>query len=290
MEHKAGFVTIIGKPNVGKSTLMNSLIGNDLSIVTPKAQTTRHRIKGIANGDDYQIVFSDTPGILKPAYKLHEKMLHAVDESFQDVDIVLFVVEAGEKKLETDIEEKIKKSSAPLFIVINKIDTSEQAALEEAINFWENGLHPKEIIPVSAKENFGVDVLLSKLVSYLPESPPYYNKEDLSDRNTRFFVSEIIREKILMNYGKEIPYSCQVSVNEYKETKTIDRIFCEIYVVRESQKAILLGHKGEAIKKLGTLSREKIEKLVGKKVYLELTVKVKDDWRNNDNLLNKFGY
>ena len=288
--HKAGFINIIGKPNVGKSTLMNKLIGQDLSIVTHKAQTTRHRIKGIANGEDYQIVFSDTPGILKPVYKLHEKMMDAVNSSFTDADLVILLVEVGEKNVDEDVAAKLKTLDVPLFVVINKIDRSDQEHVEHSSELWKNIFNPKEIIPVSALENFGVDELLKKIIEYLPESPPYYDKEDVTDKSVRFFVTEIIREKVLLNYQKEIPYSVEVAVIDYKESKDIHVIRCEIYVARESQKAIILGNKGDAIKRLGTQSRKKIEEMVGTKVFLDLTVKVKDDWRDNDNLLKNFGY
>jgi GTP-binding protein Era len=288
--HKSGFVTIFGKPNVGKSTLMNCLIGEKLSVVTPKAQTTRHRIKGILNHEDYQIVFSDTPGILKPAYKLHERMMKAVDATFVDADVAVFVVEVNEYKLGDEIADRLRNLLAPLIIVINKIDTSDQNILETRVAFWENELHPAAIIPVSAAECFNVESLRNAILSFLPEGPAYFSKEDLSDRNIRFFVTEIIRAQLLLQYKKEVPYSCEVSVIEYKESPEIDRIRCEIYVDRESQKAILLGHKGEAIKRLGTEARKRIEQLVGKQVFLELTVKVRGDWRDDEKQLDKFGY
>lgn len=293
MNHKSGFVNIIGRPNVGKSTLMNRLVGQELSIVTPKAQTTRHRIKGIISTEDYQIIFSDTPGILKPAYKLHNKMMESVEHSFSDADVVILVVEVGEKKTSEEVLNIFNKkgeTKQPLFVVINKIDLSDQVTLEKVVEFWNQQLHPKEIIPVSALENFNLDVLLKKIIEYLPENPPYFSKDELTDRSERFFVSEIIREKILLNYQKEIPYSTEVAIDSFKESETIIRIYAIIYVMRESQKAILLGHKGDAIKRVGTQSRIQLEKFLNKKVYLELTVKVSDDWRNNEQQLKRFGY
>ena len=294
--HKSGFVNIIGKPNVGKSTLMNKLIKQDLSIVTHKAQTTRHRIKGIVSGTDYQIVFSDTPGILKPAYKLHTKMMETIDHSFTDADLVILVVEAGEKKADEEVLKKIKKINVPLFVVINKIDLSDQEKLEEAFTRWnslplgEGRGGASEIIPISALEDFNLDALLKKIIEYLPEGPAYFSKEDLTDRNERFFVTEIIREKILLNYKKEIPYSTEVIINEFKDSKDIARIYAVIFVMRESQKAIILGHKGEAIKRIGIQARKKIEDMLGKQVHLELTVKVSDNWREDENQLKRFGY
>ncbi len=290
MKHQSGFVAIIGKPNVGKSTLMNRLIGENLSIVTAKAQTTRHRIKGILNSTDYQIVFSDTPGILKPAYKLHQRMMDTVDSTMIDADVAMLVVEANEKLLSEDVSARIRKLEIPLIIIINKIDTVDQETLEQKVSYWKNELNPKAIIPVSATEGFNIESIVTTLLEFIPEGEPYFDKEDLSDRNLRFFVAEIIREKLLMFYQKEVPYSCEVSIIEYREQPDIDRIRCEIYVDRESQKAIILGHKGEAIKRLGTESRHKIEKLLGKHIYLDLTVKVKSDWRDDERMLDQFGY
>ena len=291
MSHKSGFVNIVGKPNVGKSTLLNSLVGQDLSVVTPKAQTTRHRIKAILNSDEYQIVFSDTPGIMKPAYKLHEKMLHAVEETFTDADLILFVTEFGDRKLEEDLAVKLKNRHVPLFVLLNKVDKGNQEEVEAAVQLWKELLDPEVVLPVSALHNFHLDVLLNKILEVLPEGPAYFDKdEDISDRNTRFFVTEIIRGRILQQYQKEVPYSVEVIVTEYKESPEIDRIKVVIYCARESQKAILLGHGGAAIKKLGIDSRKKIEEFVGKQVYLETTVKVADDWRDNDKMLKRFGY
>ncbi len=290
MKHKAGFVNIIGKPNVGKSTLMNKLIGENLSAVNPKAQTTRHRIKGIINADDYQIVISDTPGIMKPAYKLHEKMLNAVDETFSDADVMIYVAEIGEKDIELNLKEKLSQLKAPLFLVLNKMDTTDQHGLENAIEHWKNVLNWTELIPVSALHQFNIDYIIEKILKYLPESPPYYDKEQLTDRDERFFVTEIIREKILSLYQKEIPYSAQVMIDYFKDEPTISKIGATIFVTRESQKAIILGHKGEAIKRLGTLARKRMEEFLNRKVYLELTVKVNDNWRDDDKALKKFGY
>ncbi len=291
MSHKSGFVNIVGKPNVGKSTLLNALMGQDLSVVTPKAQTTRHRIKAILNHENYQVVFSDTPGIMKPAYKLHEKMLHAVEETFTDADLILFVTEFGDKKLEEDLAVKLKNRHVPLFVLLNKVDKGNQEDVEAAVQLWKELLDPEIVLPVSALHNFHLDVLLNKIIEVLPEGPAYFDKdEDISDRNTRFFVTEIIRGRILQQYQKEVPYSVEVIVTEYKESPEIDRIKVVIYCARESQKAILLGHGGAAIKKLGIDSRKKIEEFVGKQVYLETTVKVADDWRDNDKMLKRFGY
>lgn len=290
MTHKAGFVNIIGKPNVGKSTLLNALIGENLSIVNPKAQTTRHRIKGILNSDNYQIIFSDTPGIMKPAYKLHEKMLDAVDETFSDADVMLYVAEIQEKNIESDLLSKLGSLNIPVFLVLNKMDKVDQAFLEKAIEHWKTIFAWSEIIPVSALHNFNTDFITDKILQHLPESNPYFDKEQLTDRNERFFVSEIIREKILALYEKEIPYHAEVAIDFFKDEKKITRIGALIFVARESQKAILLGHKGQAIKKLGTEARLKIEAFLGRKVFLELTVKVSADWRENENQLKRFGY
>jgi len=289
--HKSGFISIVGKPNVGKSTLLNAFIGEELSIVNPKAQTTRHRIKGILNHDDYQIIFSDTPGIMKSAYKLHDRMLKAVNETFEDADLVLFVTEVKDRTIEEELRTRLMKLEVPLYVIINKVDTSDQEGVEEASKHWQELLNPKAVFPISALHKFYIDVLLQNIVDGLPEGPAYYGKDDeLSDRNTRFFVSEIIRERVLHLYQKEVPYAIEVIVTDYKENETIDRIYTTIYCERESQKAILLGHHGAAIKKLGVESRKKIEELVGKQVYLELTVKVADDWRNDDRHLRNFGY
>jgi len=291
MSHKSGFVNIIGKPNVGKSTLLNALMGQDLSVVTPKAQTTRHRIKAILNHEDYQVVFSDTPGIMKPAYKLHERMLHSVEETLTDADVVLYVTELKDRNIDDDLLFKLQGLLSPLYVLINKVDTGEQAAVVAAVEHWKNILNPAMVLPVSALHKFQLDVLLDKIVNVLPEGPAYFDKDqDISDRNVRFFVTEIIRGQILQQYQKEIPYSVEVVVDEYKESPEIDRMRVLIYCARESQKAILLGHKGAAMKKLGTDSRKKIEEFIQKKVYIEITVKVADDWRDDDKMLKRFGY
>lgn len=290
MAHKAGFVAIIGKPNVGKSTLMNKLIGEQLSVVTPKAQTTRHRIKGILNAEDYQVVFSDTPGIMKPAYKLHKRMMDSVDATIIDADIAMLVVEVNEKSLSEEVATRLQKLEVPLLIIINKIDTADQEKLETSANYWKELLNPVAIIPISATEEFNIVQITDTILKYLPEGPAFFSKDDLSDRNVRFFVAEIIREKLLVLFKKEVPYSCEVVITDYKEEAEIDRIRCEIYVDRESQKAILLGHKGEAIKRLGTEARKKIEAFLNKHIYLDLTVKVRGDWRDDEKQLDKFGY
>lgn len=270
---------------------MNALMGESLSIVNPKAQTTRHRIRGILNAADYQLVFSDTPGIMEPSYKLHYRMLDAVKETFEDADLVLFVTEVKDRSLNQEVKQQLEFSSAPLFVLINKVDTSTQEEVEAAVEHWQKELQPDKIFPISALHQFYTDVLLQAIIDKMPEAPPYFEKgEEVSDRNVRFFVSEIIRERILTLYQKEIPYSVEIAVTGYKEAAEIDRIYVTIFCERESQKAILLGHQGKAIKKLGIESRKKIEEFTGKKVHLELTVKVADDWRNNERMLRDFGY
>lgn len=290
MNHKAGFVNIIGKPNVGKSTLMNALIGQKLSVVNPKAQTTRHRIKGIINGDGYQIVFSDTPGIMKPAYKLHEKMLDAINTTFTDADIMIYVAEIGEKDIDADLKEKLSHLNIPLFLILNKMDKTDQFWLEKIIEHWKTILKFDEIIPVSALHKFNTGFIIDKIINYLPEAEAFYDKEVLTDRNERFFVTEIIREKILTLYQKEIPYSTEVVIDYFKDEPSISKIGATIFVSRESQKAILLGHQGAAIKRLGTHARKRMEEFLGRKVYLDLTIKVNDNWRDDDKALKRFGY
>lgn len=294
MAHKAGFVNIIGKPNVGKSTLMNAMVGEKLSIVTSKVQTTRHRIIGIINGDDYQLVFSDTPGIIdEPSYRMQEGMMQFVDGAFMDADVIVYVSEVGEKldsPFLQGIIAKLQKAKVPVLVVINKIDLTTPEALEEFVDGWSKQVPKAEILPVSALHKLNADVLLKKLVSLMPESPPYYPDDQLTDKSERFFVSEIIREKILLQYSKEIPYSVEVVVEEFKEEPNIIKIRAVIFVMKESQKAIILGHQGKAIKRMGTEARKDIEEFVQKKVFLELTVKVNKDWRDNDNQLKKFGY
>ena len=288
--HKSGFVSIIGHPNVGKSTLMNALVGEKLSIMNPKAQTTRHRIMGIANGDDYQIVFSDTPGILNPKYKLQEKMMDFVESSFSDADIMLFITEPEDIFDTESTFQKLRNLEIPVLIAINKADLSQQEEIESLINQWKERVPKAEIHIISALYKHNIEGLFTRLLEILPESPPYYSKDDLSDRNVRFFVSELIREQILRNYSKEIPYSVEVVIEAYQETPTLDRISALIYVERDSQKAIIIGHKGEAIKRCGIYARKDIEKFIGKQIFLEMFVKVKKDWRNNDNMLKGFGY
>ncbi|MFA8449797.1 MAG: GTPase Era [Bacteroidales bacterium] len=290
MSHKAGFVNIIGKPNVGKSTLMNALVGERLSIITSKAQTTRHRIMGIVNSEDFQIVYSDTPGIVKPSYKLHNSMMQFVKTALLDADIILLIIDIKDKDTDFNYLEKVKKSKLPVIIVINKIDLSSQEEVKECIEVWKEQIPEASIIPASALEKFNLDSLFDKLVELLPENPPYFPKEEMTDKPMRFFVSEIIREKILLNYKKEIPYSVEIEVESYKETADIIHISVIIYVARDSQKGIIIGHQGKAIKKIGIESRKDIEEFVGKKVFLETRVKVLKDWRDNDNQLKRFGY
>jgi len=290
MSHKSGFVNIIGKPNVGKSTLMNGLVGEKLSITSHKAQTTRHRIRGIVSGEDFQIVYSDTPGIIKPAYLLQDKMMDTIKGAFTDADIILFVIEVGEKDPEEGVIEKLKSCNVPVFLLLNKIDLSTQEEVEAHVAHWSALMSFKEIIPVSAKEKFNLDVVMKLLVENLPDSPPYFPKEDLTDLSERFFVSEIIREKIFYNYQKEIPYSSEVVIEAFKDEEHIVKIYACIMIERDSQKGIIIGHKGEALKKTGTAARIEISKFLGKKVYLELFVKVAPDWRKNEHSLRGFGY
>jgi len=291
MKHKSGFVNIIGSPNVGKSTLMNKLVGEKLSIITSKQQTTRHRIQGIVNSDNYQIIFSDTPGIIKPGYKLHENMMSFVTQAISDADILIFMTDIFENPSKHNkLIERLSKFEIPIFILVNKIDLSEEDKLIALIDLWNKALPKAEILPLSALHNLSVDFIMPRLIELLPESPAYFSKEDLSDRSMRFFVSEIIREKILLIYKKEVPYSCEVVVHEYKEEEKIIRIRTNIIVSRDSQKAIIIGHKGEKAKQLGIDSRKDIEAFVGKQIYLELFVKVDKDWRNKEDKLKKYGY
>lgn len=299
--HKSGFVNIIGKPNVGKSTLMNAFMGEKLSIVTKKAQTTRHRIRGILNGEDYQIVYSDTPGIVNPHYKLHDAMMHFVNEALSDADVILFVIEIKDK---TPIDEKtlskIKNQECPVFVLINKIDLGAQELLEQKVEEWKELLPNAEVIPVSATEKFNTDYVLKRIIAHLPEGPPYFPKDELTDKSQRFFISEIIREQIFLHYHEEIPYSTEVVIEEFKEdvplknitkdAKTITRIRAVIYVMRDGQQAIIIGKGGTALKNLGTKARAEIELFLGKKVFLETIVKVEKDWRDNQSRLKKFGY
>jgi GTP-binding protein Era len=291
MQHKSGFVNIIGSPNVGKSTLMNRLVGEKLSIITSKAQTTRHRILGIVNDKDYQIVFSDTPGVLDPHYKLHENMMNFVNSALQDADIILFVTDIYESAMNHQATfEKLQKMDTPIVVLLNKIDQGTPELLDEKVEFWAEQMPKAEILPISALENFNVDLLWNKIISILPENPPYYDKGELTDRPMRFFISEMIREKILIHYKKEIPYSTQVEVEEYHEEEKIIKIRAIIYVERQTQKGIIIGHQGQKIKRVGIDSRKDIEKFVEKQVHLELFVKVDKDWRENDKKLDKYGY
>lgn len=291
MTHKAGFVNIIGNPNVGKSTLMNALVGEKLSIITSKAQTTRHRIFGIVNGDDFQAVFSDTPGIIKPAYELQESMMDFVKSAFDDADVLVYMVEIGEKALKDEaFFKKIINSKIPVLLLLNKIDTSNQEQLEAQIELWKTQVPNAEVFPISALEGFGVENVLHRIVELLPESPPFYPKDQLTDKPERFFVNEIIREKILLNYKKEIPYAVEVDTEEFIEDENIIRMRAVIMVERETQKGIIIGHKGSALKRVGVEARKDLEKFFGKQVYLELYVKVNKNWRSNQNQLKRFGY
>ncbi len=291
MAHKAGFVNIIGNPNVGKSTLMNAFVEEKLCIVTAKAQTTRHRIMGIVNGEDWQIVFSDTPGILKPAYRLQQTMMDAVDSAIGDADIVLYVTDTVEKSdKNAEYVEKLKSIACPVIVVVNKIDISDQARVQELLASWQRQLPEALVIPASAKEGFNIDAIVAAVRERLPEAPAWYDKDTFTDRNLRFFASEIIREKILLNYKEEIPYSCQVEVESFKEGEERYDISAVIYVMRESQKGIVIGKKGAALKKVGTQARLDMEDFFQKKVFLELFVKVDPDWRESRRELRKFGY
>ena len=289
--HRAGYVTIIGNPNVGKSTLLNALLGEQLSIITPKAQTTRHRILGMLNGDDYQIVFSDTPGIIKPAYAMQEGMMDFVKASFEDADVFLYLVEPGIRSLKDDeLFEKLKRVEMPLFIIVNKIDKIDQGQLEKEVNYWHEQFPDAAILPLSALKKVNVDMLKEKLSSMLPLNPPFFDKEDLSDKSERFFVEEMVREQILLNYSKEIPYAVEVEVEEFKEEETIIRIRANIYTERNTQKGIIVGAQGSMIKKTGTGARKRMEVFFKKKVFLDLFVKVRKNWRSNDADLKRFGY
>ncbi len=289
--HKAGFVNIVGNPNVGKSTLMNQLVGERISIATFKAQTTRHRIMGIVNTDDMQIVFSDTPGVLKPNYKLQESMLAFSESALADADVLLYVTDVIENpEKNTDFLEKVQKMTIPVILLINKIDQTEQGKLGDIVEKWHSLLPNAEILPISALNKFGVDMLLNRIKELLPDSPPYFDKDQLTDKPARFFVSEIIREKILLYYDKEVPYSVEVRVSSFKEERNLIKIDAVIYVERDSQKGIIIGHQGVALKKVNTESRKALEKFFDKKIYLETFVKVDKDWRSNPKELNRFNY
>lgn len=289
--HKAGFVNIVGNPNVGKSTLMNALLGERISIATFKAQTTRHRIMGIYNTEDMQIVFSDTPGVLKPAYKLQESMLEFSNSALTDADVLLYVTDVIEKaEKNSEFIDKVSQLDVPVIVLINKIDLTNQQMLERLVESWHELLPKAEIIPMSAANKFNVDVVLKRVKDLIPESPPYFEKDQWTDKPARFFVSEILREKILLYYDKEIPYSVEVVVEQFKETEKKISINAVIYVERDSQKGIIIGHQGRALKKVSTEARKSLEKFFGKAIYLETFVKVDKDWRNSDKELRNFGY
>ncbi|TXH58787.1 MAG: GTPase Era [Bacteroidia bacterium] len=291
MSHKAGFVNIIGNPNVGKSTLMNAFVGERLSIITSKAQTTRHRILGIVNGEDFQVVLSDTPGIIKPAYEMQKSMMDFVKSAFEDADVLIYMVEIGEKELKDEaFFNKIIYSKIPVLLLLNKIDKSNQEQLEEQIDLWKSKVPNAEIFPISALENFNVKEVFARILELLPQSPPYYPKDALTDKPERFFVNETIREKILLNYDKEIPYAVEIETEEFLEDEKIIRIRSVIMVERDTQKGIIIGHKGSALKKVGMQSREDLEKFFGKQIHIELYVKVNKDWRSNAFQLRRFGY
>lgn len=291
MSHKAGFVNIIGNPNVGKSTLMNAFIGERLSIITSKAQTTRHRILGIVNGDDFQVVLSDTPGIIKPAYELQASMMDFVKSAFEDADVLIYMVETGEKELKDEaFFNKIVNAKIPVLLLLNKIDKSSQEQLEEQVQLWKEKVPNAELYPISALENFNVKEVFDRILELLPESPPYYPKDALTDKPERFFVNESIREKILLHYDKEIPYAVEIETEEFLEDDNIIRISAVIMVERDTQKGIIIGHKGSALKKVGVEARADLEKFFGKKIHLQLFVKVNKNWRSNAYQLRRFGY
>lgn len=291
MSHKAGFVNLIGRPNAGKSTLMNQLVGEQMSIITPKAQTTRHRIVGIVNEEDYQIVYSDTPGMLEPKYGLQTNMMTFVKEALKDADILILIIDIADKNMEFfGFDKALTEMDTPMLIALNKVDVADQAGVEAAVDRLKQTFPNAEIMPVSALHNFGIEHLKNRVHALLPESPPYYEKDALTDKPMRFFVSEIIRERILENYQKEIPYSVQVEIEAYKEEENLVRIAAVIYVARKSQKGIIIGHQGQKLKTVGTEARLKMEEFIGKKVFLEMHVKVDEDWRNKDKSLKAYGY
>ncbi|MGK0253395.1 MAG: GTP-binding protein Era [Mariniflexile sp.] len=291
MNHKAGFVNIIGNPNVGKSTLMNAFVGEKLSIITSKAQTTRHRILGIVNGDDFQVVLSDTPGIIKPAYELQESMMGFVKSAFEDADVLLYMVEIGEQELKDEaFFNKITNSKIPVLLLLNKIDKSNQEQLETQVQFWAEKVPNAEINPISALEGFNVKEVFNRIIDLLPESPAFYPKDQLTDRPERFFINETIREKILIHYKKEIPYAVEIETEEFFEEENIIRMRSVIMVERETQKGIIIGHKGSALKRVGVEARKDLEAFFGKQIHLELYVKVNKNWRSNQNQLKRFGY
>jgi GTP-binding protein Era len=291
MTHKAGFVNIVGNPNVGKSTIMNAFVGEKISIITSKMQTTRHRIKGIVSGDDFQIVYSDTPGILKPNYKLQESMLRFVDSALIDADVILYVTDVVEDSGKNkDYIEKIRKSNMPVIVLLNKIDLSNQEEVTKLFDYWSETFPGATIFPISALEKFNIGPVFDRILELLPEGPAFFPKDELTDRNERFFIQEIIREKVLLYYQKEIPYSVEINIEEFKEEKEIIRIRAIIYVARDSQKGIIIGHQGKSLKWVGTEARKDAEEFFEKKIFLELYVKVAKDWRDKDMQLKKFGY
>ena len=290
-KHKAGFVNIIGNPNVGKSTLMNAFVGEKLSIITSKAQTTRHRILGIVNGENFQVVLSDTPGIIKPAYELQSSMMNFVKSAFEDADVLLYMVEIGEKALKDEaFFEKIKNSKIPVLLLLNKVDTATQELLEEQVQYWQEILPSVELHPISALSNFNIKGVFERIIELLPKAHPYYPKDQLTDKPERFFVNETIREKILIHYKKEIPYSVEIDTEEFFEDQDIIRMRAVIMVERDSQKGIIIGHQGSALKRVGVASRKDLEKFFGKQVHLELYVKVNKNWRSDSKQLKRFGY
>jgi GTP-binding protein Era len=291
MSHRSGFVNILGNPNVGKSTIMNALVGEKLSIITAKAQTTRHRIMGIVNGEDFQIVYSDTPGILRPQYKLQEKMMNFVNTALSDADMILYVTDVTERNAyEGEYIDKVKESGIPVIIAINKVDLTNQEELERVVESWHQAFPDSPLIPISALKNFNLDSLLNSILLKLPESPPFFPKDQLTDKYERFFASEIIREKILVNYKKEIPYSVEIEIESFKDEKNIIKIRALIHVTRNSQKGIIIGHKGSMLKRVGTEARHDMEDFFKRKVFLELYVKVTKDWRDKPLILKRFGY
>jgi len=291
MSHKAGFVNLVGRPNAGKSTLMNCLVGEELSVINPKVQTTRHRITGIVNTDEYQIVYSDTPGIIKPNYALQKSMMSFVREALDDADILLLIVDVKDKRVNFEgLEETLKSTQVPMLGVLTKIDLSSQEEVESKVELMTNSFPVKEVFPVSAMHEFGIDILQKRIIDLLPESPPYFDKDALTDKPMRFFIAEMIRERILAHYQKEIPYSVEVKVEEFKDEGKIVRISALIFVMRKSQKGILIGHGGEKLKRLGTEARKRMESFLKKKVFLQLYVKVDEDWREKENKLKNFGY
>ncbi|GAB1856530.1 GTPase Era [Flavobacteriaceae bacterium MHTCC 0001] len=291
MKHKAGFVNIIGNPNVGKSTLMNAFVGEKLSIITSKAQTTRHRILGIVNGDNFQVVFSDTPGIIKPAYQLQESMMDFVKSAFEDADVLIYMVEIGEQSLKDEaFFNKITNIEIPVLLLLNKIDTSNQEVLEEQVQLWAKKVPNAELFPISALEGFNVKEVFNRILDILPESPPFYPKDQLTDKPERFFINEKIREKILLHYKKEIPYAVEIETEEFFEEEKIIKIRSVIMVERDTQKGIIIGHKGNALKRVGVEARKDLEVFFDKKIHLELYVKVNKNWRSNLNQLKRFGY